>query len=63
MKQKASAIWQGSSKGGAGSLSTGSGALTAKPYSFKTCLESEPCTNPEELIGAAPAELILRALR
>lgn len=55
MKQKASAVWQGSLKEGAGTLSTGSGALSAKPYSFKTRFEGEQGTNPEELIGAAHA--------
>lgn len=55
MKQEASAIWQGSLKEGAGTLSTGSGALSAKPYSFKTRFEGEQGTNPEELIGAAHA--------
>ena len=55
MKQKASAIWQGSLKEGAGTISTGSGALVAKPYSFKTRFEGEQGTNPEELIGAAHA--------
>jgi osmotically inducible protein OsmC len=55
MKQKATAIWQGSLKEGAGTLSTGSGVLAATPYSFKTRFEGEPGTNPEELIGAAHA--------
>ena len=55
MKQKASAQWQGSLKEGSGILSTGSGALVAKPYSFKTRFEGEQGTNPEELIGAAHA--------
>ena len=55
MKQIASAVWQGSLKEGAGTLSTGSGALAAKPYSFKTRFEGEQGTNPEELIGAAHA--------
>lgn len=55
MKQKASALWQGSLKEGAGTVSTGSGALVNKPYSFKTRFEGEPGTNPEELIGAAHA--------
>jgi osmotically inducible protein OsmC len=55
MKQKASAVWQGSLKEGSGTLSTGSGALVAKPYSFKTRFEGEKGTNPEELIGAAHA--------
>lgn len=55
MKQKASAQWQGSLKEGAGILSTGSGSLVDKPYSFKTRFEGEQGTNPEELIGAAHA--------
>ncbi len=55
MKQKASAQWQGSLKEGTGTLSTGSGALTDKPYSFKTRFEGEQGTNPEELIGSAHA--------
>jgi osmotically inducible protein OsmC len=55
MKQKASARWQGSLKEGSGILSTGSGALVDKPYSFKTRFEGEQGTNPEELIGAAHA--------
>jgi osmotically inducible protein OsmC len=55
MKQKASAQWQGSLKEGSGTLSTGSGALAAKPYAFKTRFEGEQGTNPEELIGAAHA--------
>jgi len=55
MKQKASAQWKGTLKEGAGTLSTGSGALADKPYSFKTRFEGEQGTNPEELIGAAHA--------
>jgi lipoyl-dependent peroxiredoxin len=55
MKQKASAVWKGSLKEGTGTLSTQSGALANKPYSFKTRFEGEPGTNPEELIGAAHA--------
>jgi osmotically inducible protein OsmC len=55
MKQKASAVWQGSLKEGAGTMSTGSGAIVEKPYSFKTRFEGEQGTNPEELIGAAHA--------
>ena len=55
MKQKASAVWQGSLKEGTGTMSTGSGALVEKPYSFKTRFEGEQGTNPEELIGAAHA--------
>ena len=62
MKQKASAVWTGSLKEGQGTISTGSGALAAKPYSFRTRFEGEPGTNPEELIGAAHASCFSMAL-
>ena len=62
MKQHASAIWNGSLKEGHGVISTGSGALTAKPYSFRTRFEGEPGTNPEELIGTAHASCFSMAL-
>ena len=62
MKQKASAVWQGSLKEGTGTMSTGSGALVAKPYSFKTRFENEKGTNPEELIAAAHAGCFTMAL-
>lgn len=62
MKQNASARWKGSLKEGSGTLSTGSGALVDKPYSFKTRFEGEPGTNPEELIGAAHAGCFSMAL-
>ncbi len=62
MKQKASAEWQGSLKEGSGTLTTGSGALSNKPYSFKTRFEGEQGTNPEELIGAAHAGCFSMAL-
>jgi osmotically inducible protein OsmC len=62
MKQKASAVWHGGLKDGSGTLSTGSGALSAKPYSFKTRFEGEQGTNPEELIGAAHAGCFSMAL-
>jgi osmotically inducible protein OsmC len=55
MKHKASAVWNGSLKEGKGTLSTGSGVLSATPYSFRTRFEGEKGTNPEELIGAAHA--------
>src|SRR5258708_10522085 len=62
MKQKASAVWTGGLKDGKGTISTGSGALAAKPYSFRTRFEGEPGTNPEELIGAAHASCFSMAL-
>lgn len=62
MKQKASAVWNGSLKEGHGTISTGSGALVAKPYSFRTRFEGEQGTNPEELVGAAHASCFSMAL-
>lgn len=55
MKRNASAVWNGGLKDGKGQLSTSSGALKDKPYSFSMRFENEPGTNPEELIGAAHA--------
>jgi osmotically inducible protein OsmC len=62
MKRKASAQWNGSLKEGKGTLSTGSGAFTDKPYSFRSRFEGEPGTNPEEIIGAAHAGCFSMAL-
>ena len=62
MKYKSSAVWKGSLKEGKGTMSTGSGALVEKPYSFRTRFEGEPGTNPEELIGAAHAGCFSMAL-
>lgn len=55
MIRKARAVWRGTGKDGTGDLTTDSGVLSATPYSFKTRFESEPGTNPEELIAAAHA--------
>lgn len=55
MKPKASAVWTGSLTEGKGTLTTGSGALSETPYSFRTRFEGEKGTNPEELIAAAHA--------
>src|SRR5437879_9279644 len=62
MKQKASAVWNGGLKDGNGTISTGSGALVQKPYSFRTRFEGEQGTNPEELIAAAHAACFSMAL-
>lgn len=61
IQKKASASW-GGGKDGAGSLSTESGALNQKAYSFKQRFEGEKGTNPEELIGAALAGCFTMAL-
>ena len=62
MIRKAQAVWRGTGRDGAGDLTTGSGVLSHTPYSFKTRFESEPGTNPEELIAAAHAGCFTMAL-
>ena len=62
MKQKASAVWTGGIKDGAGKISTASGALDQVNYGFKSRFENGPGTNPEELIGAAHAGCFSMAL-
>lgn len=59
MKRYGNALWRGSLKDGAGTLTTPrSGVLRELPYSFHTRFENEEGrdgTNPEELIAAAHA--------
>ena len=62
MKRKASAEWRGDLKTGKGIVSTESGALAGKPYSFTSRFENEKGTNPEELIAAAHAGCFTMAL-
>jgi lipoyl-dependent peroxiredoxin len=62
IKKKASAVWQGSLKEGAGTLSTETGVLRDAPYGFKARFEGGKGTNPEELIGAAHAGCFSMAL-
>jgi osmotically inducible protein OsmC len=62
MIRKARAVWQGTGKDGTGRLSSDSGVLANTPYSAKTRFESEPGTNPEELIAAAHAGCFSMAL-
>ena len=62
MLRKASAVWKGGLKDGKGTLSTESGVLKQTPYSFSTRFESQPGTNPEELIAAAHAGCFSMAL-
>ena len=62
MKKTASAVWQGDLKTGKGTISTQSGALKDNPYGFNTRFEDAPGTNPEALIGAAPAGCFSMAL-
>ena len=60
-ERRASAVWTGGLKDGAGSLKLGSGAFEGS-YSFATRFEETPGTNPEELIGAAHAGCFSMAL-
>lgn len=62
MERKASAVWNGGLKDGKGSVSSASGVLNQTPYSFATRFESQPGTNPEELIAAAHAGCFSMAL-
>jgi len=52
--RKAQAAWEGPLAGGKGTMTLGSGAFQGK-YSVGSRFESDPGTNPEELIGAAHA--------
>lgn len=62
MQRNASAHWSGGLKDGKGTLSSASGVLKNTPYSFSTRFESQPGTNPEELIAAAHAGCFTMAL-
>lgn len=62
MQRTASAHWSGGLKDGKGDLSSASGVLKHTPYSFSTRFESQPGTNPEELIAAAHAGCFTMAL-
>jgi osmotically inducible protein OsmC len=55
IEKSASAVWTGSLKEGGGTITTGSGALSATPFTFATRFENGKGANPEELIGAAHA--------
>ena len=59
--RKANARWDGSIKEGSGRLALESGAYEGK-YSFGSRFESDPGTNPEELIAAAHAGCFSMAL-
>jgi osmotically inducible protein OsmC len=59
--RSAQAEWKGNLAQGSGSFSVASGAFEGS-YSFRTRMEDEPGTNPEELIGAAHASCFSMAL-
>ncbi|HKO67581.1 MAG TPA: OsmC family protein [Burkholderiaceae bacterium] len=60
--KRASAVWKGGIKDGAGTMSTETGVLKDAPYGFKSRFENGKGTNPEELIGAAHAGCFSMAL-
>jgi osmotically inducible protein OsmC len=62
MERRASVKWTGSLKEGGGKISMQSGVLKDSPYSYATRFDSNPGTNPEELIGAAHAACFSMAL-
>ncbi len=62
MDSKASAVWEGGLKDGAGRVSTASGSLKSTPYTFKNRFEGQPGATPEEMIGAAHAGCYSMAL-
>lgn len=62
MESRADAVWKGSLKDGSGTITTGSGVLSAVQYTFKTRFEGAKGTNPEELIAAAHAACFSMAL-
>lgn len=59
--RSAEAVWEGGLRDGKGQVKLGSGVYEG-PYSFGTRFESQPGTNPEELIGAAHAGCFSMAL-
>ncbi|BDU78108.1 OsmC family peroxiredoxin [Mesoterricola sediminis] len=62
MKRSATARWNGNLKDGNGTFGVQSGAFTNQKFSFRTRFETEPGTNPEELIAAAHASCFSMAL-
>jgi osmotically inducible protein OsmC len=62
MIRKATAKWRGTGRDGQGALSTESGVLKDAAFSYRTRFESEPGTNPDELLAAAHAGCFTMAL-
>ena len=62
MKRSGSAVWTGGLKDGRGTVSTESGVVAGVPYNFAKRFETEPGTNPEELVAAAHAACFSMAL-
>jgi len=62
MRRQATAVWKGGLKDGSGTISGESRAFSELPYDFRKRFESDPGTNPEELIAAAHAACFSMAL-
>jgi lipoyl-dependent peroxiredoxin len=62
MQRKATAVWNGGLKDGKGTISAESRAFRDLAYDFRKRFESDPGTNPEELIAAAHAGCFSMAL-
>ena len=62
MKRSAHAVWQGGLKDGKGTFEVASGTIKNQSVTYKTRFESDPGTNPEELIAAAHASCFSMAL-
>lgn len=60
--RKAKAVWEGTFAEGKGKLDVDSGLFSGAKYSAGSRFESDPGTNPEELIGAANAGCFSMAL-
>lgn len=61
MARSATAQWNGTLKGGDGTMTADSGAFEG-PYTFKSRFEEGTGTNPEELVAAAHAGCFSMAL-
>lgn len=61
ISRTAAVKWEGDVARGHGTITTGSGKVTAD-YSFGTRFAGEPGTNPEELLGASLAACFTMAL-
>ncbi len=62
MQRKATAVWKGGLKDGRGTITGESKAFQDLAYDFRKRFESDPGTNPEELIAAAHAGCFSMAL-
>ncbi len=59
--RESSAVWEGSSREGKGSLRLGSGVYEG-PFTWASRFKDDPGTNPEELIAAAHASCFSMSL-